>query len=369
MNKEALRSLIALTFIPNIGPILSKNLVSYCGSIENVFKSNKARLEKVPGIGETLATAILEHTAFERADKELEFMEKNNVKAITFFDEEYPRRFKMIDSCPMVLYSQGIISLNIPKVIAIVGTRKITSYGKELCNKLIEDLAERGVLVVSGMAYGIDICAHNAAVKNNLQTVGILAHGLDRLYPLIHKPTAMKMMENGGLITDYPSGTNPDRENFVQRNRIIAGLSDAVIIVESAEKGGSLLTATFASNYNRDVFAFPGRVNDIYSKGCHYIIKRNLATMIESADDLIYNMDWNEDAKPKKSKQSALSFVDLTDEQKILFDILGKYDEGLDIDSITIEANIPGGKVSGILLQMEFAGIIKSLPGKIFQLN
>jgi DNA processing protein len=369
MNQETLRNLLAISFIPNIGPVLSKNLVSYCGGIENVFKSNKARLEKVPGIGEVLAATILNTNYFERADKELEFMDKSGIKAISFFDEEYPQRFKKYDDSPMVLFTQGIINLNIPKVIAVVGTRKITSYGKDLCNNLITDLADRGVLIMSGMAYGIDICAHNAALKNNLQTVGVLAHGLDRLYPAIHKPTAKKMLENGGLITEYPSGTNPDRENFVKRNRIIAGVADAVIIIESAEKGGSLLTATFGSYYNRDVFAFPGRVTDTYSRGCNYIIKMNLATLIESADDLIYNMGWDDVKKPKKNIQSSFAFIDLTDEQKVLYDIIKEFDDGIDIDSITIKSNIPGGKVAGILLQMEFAGILKSLPGKIFQLN
>ncbi len=368
MNPESLRNLLALNFIPKIGPVHSKNLVSYCGGVEGIFKANKAQLQKVPGIGEVLATTILKHRSFERADKELEFMEKNNIRAITYFDEDYPLRYKMVEDSPIILFTKGIINMNIPKVLAIVGTRKNTQYGKDSCNKLIEDLASSDVLIVSGLAYGTDVWAHNAAIKNNLQTVGVLAHGLDRIYPLENKPTAKKMVENGGLITEYPSGTKPDKENFVQRNRIIAGIADAVVIIESAMKGGSLLTATFASNYNRDVFAFSGRTTDTYSQGCHYIIKRNLATLIESADDVIYNMGWDEDTKPKKVKQVVIDFNLLSDEQKIIYDIIKVYEGGLDIDTITIKSNIFGGKVAGILLQMEFAGILRSLPGKIFQL-
>jgi DNA processing protein len=368
MNKDELKHFLALSFIPNIGPVLSKNLISYCGSVSGIFEASKGKLEKVPGIGKILAEIIINNKSFDRAEKELEFIDKNEIKAIGFFDEDYPQRYKKCEDSPILLFTKGNMNLNIPKVISVVGTRKITSYGKDICTEFIKGLSETGALIVSGMAYGIDIYAHTQAVKINLQTIGVLAHGLDRLYPSIHKPTANKMIENGGLLTEYPSGTNPDRENFVKRNRIIAGLADAVIIIEADERSGSLITATFASNYNRDVFAFPGRITDKFSKGCNFIIKANLATLIESAQDLIFNMGWDEDGKNTKPVQSRILFTELTDEQKVLYDILNKCDNGLDIDNITIQANIPGSTVSVILLQMEFDGILKSLPGKMYQL-
>ena len=367
-KNETLRQLLALTFIPGVGPKLSKNLISYCGGIEGVFAANKARLEKVPGIGEILADTILLHDTFEQADKELEYIERNEISVVAHFESEYPQRFKKCVDSPLILFSKGTMRVNIPRMIGIVGTRKATAYGKEMCIKLITDLASRGITVISGMAYGIDICAHNAALKNNLQTIGVLAHGLDRLYPSAHKASAVKMLDNGGLISEYPSGTNPDRENFVQRNRIIAGMSDAVIVVESGEKGGALFTAAFASNYNHDVFAIPGRANDPMSRGCNKLIKTNIAALLETAEDLCENMGWNDEVRPKKGSQPKIPFVDLTDDEKVIYDFINESADGLDIDSLTIKSNIPGRKVAGILLQMEFAGIVKSLPGKIYQI-
>ncbi len=367
-KNESLRKLLALTFIPGVGPKLSKNLISYCGGVEGVFNANRAKLEKVPGIGEVLADTILLHDTFEQADKELEFIEKNDIRVLAHYEVDYPQRFRKCVDSPLLLFTKGAMSVNIPKIIGMVGTRKATAYGKDVCMKLITDLASRGVTVVSGMAYGIDICAHNAALKNNLQTIGVLAHGLDRLYPSAHKPSAVKMLANGGLISEYPSGTNPDRENFVQRNRIIAGMSDAVIVVESGEKGGALFTAAFASNYNHDVFAIPGRANDPMSRGCNRLIKTNIAALLETADDLCESMGWNDEVRPNKSSQPKIPFVDLTDNEKIIYDFINESADGLDIDALTIKSNIPGRKVVGILLQMEFAGIVKSLPGKIYQI-
>ncbi|MGQ0828690.1 MAG: DNA-processing protein DprA [Bacteroidota bacterium] len=367
MNEENLKYKIALTLIPDIGHILAKRLVSYCGSAEAVFKEKRSSLEKIPGIGSFSAKAVLGHDVFERAEDEIKFIEKNNIQPIFYLDPKYPKRLTHCEDSPILLYFKGQANLNSEKTISIVGTREATDYGKELCEKLIADLAIHDVMIVSGLAYGIDICAHKAAMDNQLSTICVLAHGLDKIYPAVHASAAQKILENGGWLTDFPSKTIPDRENFPSRNRIVAGISDATIVIESKVGGGSLITADIANSYNRDVFAFPGKVGDECSVGCNNLIKQNKAALIQSAADVIYIMGW-EQTKNVKGPQQKQLFVELRPEEELLVNVL-KEKEAINIDDLCLVSKMPMSKVSSLLLTLEFSGIVRSLPGKMYRLN
>lgn len=366
MNEQLLYH-IALTSIPNIGDVTAKKLIAYCGSSEQVFKDKKSLLEKVPGIGSVYAKSILEHKieALNIAEEELKHIQKNNIVPLFYLNDNYPKRLVHCEDGPILLYTKGNIDFNTQKVISIVGTRKATEYGKEFCEKIIENLAPHNPLIISGLAYGIDVAAHKAAVKNNISTVGVLAHGLDRLYPAQHKNVAKEMLERGGLATEFKSGTNPDRENFPKRNRVVAGLSDLTIVVESSKKGGSLITAGLANSYNRDVFALPGKLSDSQSEGCNWLIKINKAALIQSVKDIEYIMNWQPEEKPK-AQQTNL-FVELTDEQKTLVNII-KQKGKVAIDELSLLAKTPMSKTTSILLELEFDGVVKSLPGKLYKL-
>lgn len=358
---------IALTAIPNIGDITAKKLIAYCGSAEQVFKEKKTALEKIPGIGEVNAQNIIQNKASSvtLAENELVFIEKHLINAYTFFDENYPKRLTHCEDGPLVIFAKGEFNFNAPKVISIVGTRNATEYGKAFCEKLMEELIPHRPLIVSGLAFGIDICAHKAAIKNNLPTIAALAHGLDRIYPNIHTSTAKQMMENGGLISDFRSGTNPDRENFPKRNRLVAGIADVTIVVESSSKGGSLITAELANSYSRDVFALPGRVTDSQSEGCNALIKQNKAHLIQSVKDLEYIMGWK--AEDTAIPNQTRLFVDLTPEEKGLVDLLSKQ-EKIGIDDLALLAKLPMSKTASLLLEMEFKNVVKALPGKMYKL-
>lgn len=358
---------IALSLIPGIGNVLAKNLIAYTGSVEAVFKEKKQNLTKIPGIGESLAKSISKAEVFHRAEKELKFIDRYKIKPYFYLDENYPYRLKEAGDAPIVLYTKGNIEFNTKKIISIVGTRKITNYGISNCERLIQELVERNhqAVIISGLAYGVDICAHKAALKNNLPTAGVLAHGLDTIYPAMHKNTAKQMLENGGLISEFTSETKMIPQNFVKRNRIIAALSDATIVIESAAKGGSLLTADMANSYNRDVFALPGKINDKYSEGCNRLIKSNRAVLLENVKDLEYILGW-EEKKGQQIKQKMLEF--LTTEEQTIYNFLKT--SGLTfIDEISHKTQIPIQKTSSLLLNMEFSGIIRSLPGKMYEAN
>lgn len=356
---------IALTMIPGIGPVIAKKLVIHCGSAEAVFREKKKLLETIPGIGKITAKLVTDRECRIKAEKELQRIEKTGIQMLYFTEPNYPSRLKHCYDSPPLLYYKGSADLNAKRIVSIIGTRQITDYGKQLCEKLVADLVKYNVLVVSGLAYGVDICAHRASLEHGLDTVGVLAHGLDEVYPRVHAATAKKMIAQGGLLTDFPCETNPDRENFPQRNRIVAGLSDAVIVVESGERGGSMITAEFAMNYNRDVFAFPGRVGDAASAGCHAMIKRNKAALIDSADDVGYAMGWEKPDATKVVQTTLQTFSG--DEEKVVACMRGM--GNVHIDEICLMAELPMGKVSATLLQLEFAGAVKSLPGKMFRLN
>lgn len=363
MNEEKLKYQIALTLLPNVGDKLLPGLVSYCGGVEGVFKAGKSKLMKAPGVGAAKAEGILAFDDFGRAEKEVEFIKKHKIKPTFYLDDDYPLRLKNIPDGPIMIYSLGKANLDQDKIIGIVGTRKATKYGEAFCEELVEGLKPYNCLILSGLAYGIDSYAHKAAVKNELPTVGVLAHGLDRIYPAAHTNLARDMVKaGGGLLTDNLSETIPGRENFPKRNRIVAGLCDALIVVETPQQGGSMITANLANSYNRDVMAYPGRVKDENSKGTNNLIKTNKAHMIEHVDDLVYLMGW--DLK-KVSKPAQKSLAELTSTEKQLLDIINQ-NEGITLDDIVGKAKIPLSKISLVLLDMEFKGVIKSLPGKAY---
>lgn len=365
MNEQLLYH-IALTSVPNIGDITAKKLIAYCGSSKQVFSDKKSLLEKVPGIGSVYAKSIIDHKteALNTAEEELKYIDENEITPLFYLDDNYPKRLVHCEDGPILLYTKGNVNYNTQKVVSIVGTRRATEYGKEFCEKIIKGLAPHNPLIVSGLAYGIDVAAHKAALKNNLSTIGVLAHGLDRVYPAQHKKVASEMLLTGGLASDFKSRTNPDRENFPKRNRTVAGLSDLTIVVESSKKGGSLITAGLANNYNRDVFALPGKLTDPQSEGCNWLIKTNKAALIQSVKDIEYIMNWQ--AEEKATPKQTNLFVELTDEQKILVNTL-KQKEKMAIDEIALVAKMPMSKTTSLLLDLEFEGVVKSFPGKVYK--
>lgn len=360
---------IGLTMINGVGDISARHLLEFFGDAETVFKEKPAALAKVPGIGQTLIHEIRHPDVLRRAEKELAFIEKNGINCYFLTDAEYPKRLRECADAPIVCYFKGKSDLNAAQVISIVGTRHATDYGRTLIDNLLKELASTlpELLVVSGLAYGIDIHAHRTALKEKLPTVAVLAHGLDRVYPGAHRETAVNMLEAGGLLTDYPSLTNPDKANFIKRNRIIAGLSDATIVVQSAEKGGSLITADIAFSYGREVFTYPGRVNDPYSAGCNALIRNNKAGLISCAKDLIEAMNWD---IPKLKKQQPLQAQILFPENSLHQQIVTRLREAGDvqINQLAIALNIPVFQLSSLLFEMEMDGIVKPMPGGVYRL-
>lgn len=363
MNDD-LQYQIALTLLPGIGDISGKKFVHYCGNASAIFQETRKSLEKITGMRETSIEAICNPKEYlKRAEEEIEFCEKNDIRPLFFLDSDYPRRLLQCDDSPMMLYYKGKANLNANRVVAIVGTRNITEYGKENCNQLVEDLIDDNVLIVSGLAYGVDTCAHKAALKNDIPTVGVMGCGLQQVYPSANKKLANDMLERGGVLTECMSGTQPDRENFPRRNRIIAGMADAVVVIESAMKGGSLITADLANSYSRDVFAYPGRVMDIYSQGCNYLIRTNRAHLMESVLNLRYVMRW--DSESKVEKQTAL-FREFTDEERLIMDCFGS-NAVVSLDDIIVNSELPTTKIAALLLNLEFDGVLMAMPGKRYQ--
>lgn len=364
LHTELLHAL-ALLKVDGIGDVVAKKLINHCGSAQEVFQSSKKSLLAIDGIGEILYKKLQEKSVFQLAENELRFIENENISYSYYQDEKYPERLKHCIDGPIVLFQSGIIDLQKSKLINIVGTRQITPYGIEFTKKLITDLAPLNPIIVSGFAYGVDIVAHQAAMENNLQTIGVLAHGLNQIYPKTHKKYIAKMEQNGGFMTEFWSTSNPERENFVKRNRIVAGMCEATIVIESAEKGGSLITANIANDYNRDVFAVPGRITDKYSAGCNNLIKTQRAHLLNSAADLIYILNWDLDKKERKPVQKQL-FVSLTDEEQKVYDYLQNKEPEF-MDTIALDCDFPIFKISSLLLNMELKGVIRPLPGKLFE--
>lgn len=363
-------SYLALSFVSGIGPIHARQLIETIGSVESIFTEHARILEKVPGIGPALVTEIKRPGLMQRAEKEWDFIEKNHINCFFLAEDDYPQRLKECPDAPLVLYYKGNANLDCRRVISVVGTRKASEYGRMLTDMLITELAQQfpDTLVISGLAYGIDICAHRAALANNLPTVAVLAHGMDRIYPPSHRGTAAEMLSAGGLLTDFPSGTLPGRPNFLKRNRIIAGLSEATIVVESKEKGGSLVTADFASSYSREVFTFPARITDTNSKGCNNLIKNNKAGLITSAEDLITALHWDKsDEKPAGDRQTQLFFAATPEQERVLQ--LLKADGEKHINDIALRLSMPIQQLSPLLFELEMNGSVKSIPGNVYRLN
>ena len=366
MKEKELLYLLALLKIDGIGDVSAKKLIAQCGNATNVFKEKKNTLLKISGVGTSIINKLNDESLFKRAENELNFIQKNDIGISTFYDENYPQRLKHCFDAPLVLFRKGKINFDQQKIISIVGTRQMTSYGKKVLDDLFEDLKEFNPIIVSGLAYGVDIYAHQLAMKHNFQTVAVLAHGLDRVYPAVHKKEAIKMQENGGLLTEFWSGSRPDRENFVKRNRIVAGLSQATILIESAQKGGSLITADIANSYNRDVFAAPGRITDAYSVGCNNLIKTNRASVFTSAKDLVYILNWERETSNAQRAIQKQLFVALSDQEKIIYNYLLK--EGKQqLDIVALHCNFPIHKTAGILLNLELKSLARPLPGKYFE--
>lgn len=373
MTNELLYQL-ALTEVPNIGCVHAKILVQEFGSAENIFKSKLQHLEKIEGIGTIRAKSIKTFADFSKAEDEIKFIEKYKIKPLFLTDKNYPKRLLNCYDSPTLLFYKGDADLNAAKIIAIIGTRTHTDYAKQQTEKLIKELSagsggkEQNVLVVSGMAYGVDAIAHKAAIKNDLPTVGVLGHGLDQIYPTEHAGLAKDMLKHGGgLLTEFRSKTKPDKHNFPTRNRIVAGMSDATIVIETGIKGGSMITAELANGYNKDVFAFPGKVTDQKSAGCNYLIKSNKAMLLTDAQELIEVMGWEERSqKPGVRSQKEL-FIELSKEEKIVIDIL-KEKETVSIDEINLRSGLSSSAVAAAILNMELQGVVSSLPGKLYKL-
>lgn len=366
MPEDKLIYQIGLTLIPGVGDVLGRKLVSLCGSAEAVFREPRHHLKKMPRIGELLAQAIGNKEILIRAEKEVSFVERYHITPLFFQDKGYPHRLKHCLDGPILLFYKGTADINSNRVIGIVGTRKATEYGKSVTREIIAGLVHQQILVVSGLAYGIDSCAHRYSLDFGLSTIGVLGHGLDTVYPWLHRPLAEKMLAQGGLLTEFLSKTKPDRSNFPKRNRIIAGLCDAVIVVEAGRKGGALITADIANSYNRDVFAVPGRVTDPFSDGTNYLIRTNRAALIQKADDIEYLMGWKETTGKVQAIQRKI-FIEMTVDEEKIVTILQESGQ-MGIDEICIQVETSMSKVSASLLNLEFEGIVKCMPGKVYSL-
>ncbi|NER13202.1 DNA-protecting protein DprA [Leptobacterium flavescens] len=366
MTESELITTLALQHVPYIGDIIAKKLIGHCGSPAEVFKEKRSKLLKINGVGSRNIADLWNPDHFRAAEKEMEFILKNRIGHSYFEEEEYPERLKHCVDGPILIFKKGHTDIRNKKVISVVGTRQVTAYGLSVCEKLIEELSVLDPVIVSGFAYGVDIIAHRAAVKNGLQTIGCLAHGLNQVYPKEHKKYRKQIEEKGGFITDFWSTAHPDKENFIKRNRIIAGLSEATIVIESAEKGGSLITADLANSYNREVFAVPGRTGDRYSRGCNDLIRSQKAHLLSSVADLIYILGWELEQKEVPAVQKKL-FAELDPTEKIIYDFLLQNGKEL-LDIIALKCALPVHKVAASLLEMELKGVIRPLPGKLYEI-
>ena len=360
---------IAISFFNGFGPVNTKKAIAYTGGLEAFFKEKKQNLSKIPGLGSVLISKLNRDHALQLAEEELKFVQQNNIQVIFYLDCSYPQRLLHCNDSPCTIYYKGNTDLNQERQISIVGTRNASDYGREQCNKLVKELSgkQTKTSIVSGLAYGIDICAHKAALRHKLPTIAVVGHGFHQMYPAQHKSHATEITQNGAIITEFTSKSKFDPKHFVRRNRIIAGMSDATIVIESALKGGSLVTADIANSYNRDVFAFPGKINDKFSAGCNHLIKTNQAHLIEDSTDLEYILGWDVE-KPLSSEIQTKLFHDYSNEEESIVTIL-KQGGKVPIDLISRKSSYPMSKVSSLLLKLEFDGVVSSHPGKIYSLN
>lgn len=355
---------IALSILNGLGPITAKQLLNAVGSLEGVFKEKESNFRHFHDLRIDFSKGLNREACLIRAEQELDFIEKNNIQLYFFQDPNYPQLLKQCVDAPIVLYTMGMVHFN-QKNVSIVGTRKSTSYGKIMTDNLVRDLAPHQVQIISGLAHGIDKAAHEAAIHNNLSTIGVLGHGLDTMYPAAHRQLARRMMENGGLVTEFISGTIGEPSNFPKRNRIVAGLSEATVVVESSEMGGSMITANLANDYNREVFAFPGNADKEYSSGCNNLIKRSRAHLITEGNDLVGVLGWKRKESKEEIKQELLEDLSETESQLVsLFMERGD----IDFDTLAQAANMDSSNVSVHLFNLEMKGLIKTLPGKRYTL-
>jgi len=357
---------IALTLLQGIGPVKAKDLLQSLDSLEELFSLSINAIIKKTGANKSILQKMGREKALEKAFSVAEHLLKNNVSHYYFEDENYPRRLLQCVDAPLLLYGQGNFDLNNSKIVSIVGTRNATSYGRRLCDELIQSFIDKNILVVSGLAEGIDAHVHKRCVELNIPTIGVLGHGFDRIYPAQNKSLAESMKKNGGLLTEFIPGTNPDRENFPKRNRIVAGMCDATIVVESKIKGGSLITANLSNDYNRDVFAYPGSIHKETSQGCNRLIADQKAHLLQSPEDFLTMMNWDVDEK-KKSVQKTM-FLDLSEIQTKITSLISEY-QSLQIDILSLKTELPISQLNNELFHLEMNGIIQSLPGKKYSMT
>ncbi|WP_346236034.1 DNA-processing protein DprA [Niabella insulamsoli] len=356
---------IALTLIPGIGCVQARHLLEHFEP-EEIFKTSSKHLEKVEGIGSIRASGIRTFADFEAAEQEIDFLEKYNIKPLFIADDDYPKRLLHCYDAPLMLYYRGSACLNHSRIISIVGSRAHTDYGRAITELFVEQIAQEDVLIVSGLAYGIDAVAHAACLKNQVQTVGVLAHGLDKIYPPHHTKMAKEMIRQGGLLTEFRRATTPDRHHFPSRNRIVAGMSDATIVIETDIKGGSMITAELANGYNRDVFAVPGKTTDKKSAGCNYLIKNNKAILLTDADQLLETLGWKSQLKKKRPLTKEL-FLHLSPEEKIIVALLQE-NNSLTIDEINLKSGLSSSAVAAGIINLEMQHVLRGLPGKVYQI-
>ena len=365
MNQDLIYQ-IALTLVPNIGAVQSKNLLEKYGDAKSVFEAKKKDLSTIENIGLIRAANIKSFNDFKLAEDEIKFIEKYKIQPLFITDKNYPQRLLNCYDSPTMLYYRGNADLNSSKIISLIGTRSNTDYGKQITEKLINELKDFDVVIVSGLAFGIDAIAHKSALQNKLDTVAVLAHGLHTIYPHQHKILAKEMLEHGGLLTEFRNGDKPDKHNFPKRNRIVAGIADATIVIETSIKGGSMITAELAYNYNRDLFALPGKITDIKSAGCNYLIQTNKAIIFSNTNDLLENLGW-QSTKINKKQQREL-FIELSEDEKIIIQIL-KEKELAHIDEINLKSNLGSSSAAAAILNLELQNVVSGLPGKMYRLN
>ena len=361
--------MLALSRVQVTQLVLIRELIGIAGSAKTLLDNAGNIQDILPEASPKLSVILADKSLIELAEREMEFIEKNGIRLICMGDEAYPYRLAECADAPLVLHSMGNADLNAKHIVSIVGTRHASEYGKELCANFVADLAKfvPDTLIVSGLAYGIDICAHRAALKEGLLTIGVLAHGLDRIYPNSHRSTAKSMLENGGLLTEFMSGTNPFPQFFVQRNRIVAGMADATVVVESASKGGSLITASLTNSYARDCFAFPGRINDRYSQGCNELVSRNKAALLTSAYDFVEAMNWETATTKGTTDIQTELFPELSQEEKAIIALLRENSDGLQVNQLTVALDIPINKLLPLLFEMEMKGYVKAVAGGCYR--
>jgi DNA processing protein len=366
LKEEELLAVLRLQKCKAVGDILAKKLIMHVGGVSEIFKEKSAVLSKINGIGVHVLKHLFDPKNIQLAEQEYRHMKEKGIAYFYFLDDDYPKNLQHCIDSPLLLFREGNFDFSNTRIISIVGTRNMTSYGRDFCRQLVQDISKYNPIIVSGFAYGVDICAHKAAIENKLQTMAVLAHGMQYVYPKAHKKYINSVIENGGLLSEFWHDDPPLRAHFLKRNRIVAGISEATIIIESASKGGSLVTADIANSYDRDVFAVPGRINDIMSQGCNDLIYRNKAHLLQSSEDIVKMLNWDI-SKAIPPKQTRL-FLDLTNDEQKIVDFLELKEQAV-IDAIALETQLPLSQLVTILLQLEFKNIVKPFPGKIFKLS